>query len=245
MLRSKVWRNNNEPSRLPHHPKLSPGSGGSLNHLISSFAVSLSSSMGLMNIFSRKRGKIQPCLFFQRKTSNSPSTSHPHEKDLNKNNVAIIEEVRMAVFLAQGNLPRMSKKRKRDSPEEIALKKRSIEHTLRQRRNGICNEVERTWFLQGSYLEKHRHNLQVTHELTVRGLMWWCHEAVTWYFTFVIFVWTSRSTENAFLHNSLSTLSWMDFQKEEKIETAFWKRNWFSIRTWTGCWYLIWILSSF
>lgn len=78
----------------------------------------------------------------------------------------------MAVFLAQGDLPRMSKKRKRDSPEELAVRKRSIEHTLRQRRNGICNEIERNLFLQGAYLEKHRHNLQVTHDLTVRGLMW-------------------------------------------------------------------------
>lgn len=128
--------------------------------------------MGLMNIFLRKRRKTHPCLFFQRKTSNSPSTSQPDGKELNKNNVAIIEEVRMAVFLAQGDLPRMSRKRKRDSPEELAVRKRSIEHTLRQRRNGICNEIERSLFQQGAYLEKHRHNLQVTHELTVRGLMW-------------------------------------------------------------------------
>ena len=78
----------------------------------------------------------------------------------------------MAVFLSQGNLPRMSKNRKRDLPEKLAVRKRSIEHTLRQRRNGICNEIERSLFQQGAYLEKHRHNLQVTHELTVRGLMW-------------------------------------------------------------------------
>lgn len=44
--------------------------------------------------------------------------------------------------------------------------------TDRNRRNAICNEIERHWFLQGAYLEKHRHNLQVTHELTARGLMW-------------------------------------------------------------------------
>jgi len=80
----------------------------------------------------------------------------------------------MAVFLAQGDLPRMSqsRKRRRDSPEKLAVRKRSIEHTLRQRRNGICNEIERSLFLQGACLEKHRHNLQVTYELTVRGLMW-------------------------------------------------------------------------
>ena len=147
-------------------------SSGSLEHFTFSFAVFLSSSMDLRNIFLRKRRKIHTCLFFQPKTSNSPSTSHPDGKELNKNNIAIIEEVRMAVFLSQGNLPRMSKNRKRDSPEKLAVRKRSIEHTLRQRRNGICNEIERSLFQQGAYLEKHRHNLQVTHELTVRGLMW-------------------------------------------------------------------------
>ena len=78
----------------------------------------------------------------------------------------------MAVFLAQGDVPRMSKKRKRDSPEQLAVRKKSIEHTLRQRRNGICNEVERSLFQHGAYLEKHRHNLQVTQQLTERGLMW-------------------------------------------------------------------------
>ena len=152
--------------------------GGSFEQFTSPFAVFLSSSMGLMNIFLRKRRKIHPCLFFQRKTSNNPSTSQPDGKEVNKNNVAIIEEVRMAVFLAQGDLPRMSKKRKRDSPEELAVRKKSIEHTLRQRRNGICNEIERSLFQQGAYLEKHRHNLQVTLQLQERGLMWWCVETL-------------------------------------------------------------------
>ena len=55
----------------------------------------------------------------------------------------------------------------------LALRKRIIQETLAKRRNAVCSEIERAWVLQGSHLEKHRHNLQVTHELQVRGLMMW------------------------------------------------------------------------
>lgn len=53
------------------------------------------------------------------------------------------------------------------------LKRRLIEGTLQKRRNAICSEIERTWFLEGSHLEKHRHNLRVTLALQDRGLMMW------------------------------------------------------------------------
>ena len=53
------------------------------------------------------------------------------------------------------------------------LKRRLIEGTLQKRRNAICSEIERTWFLEGRHLEKHRHNLHVTLELQDRGLMMW------------------------------------------------------------------------
>lgn len=129
--------------------------------------------MGVINVILRgRRRKTKPCLFFERNASNNVSASHPDGKEFNSNNLAIIEQVRMAVFLAKGEIPRKSMKRKRSSPEELVAKKRSIQHTLKQRRNAICNEIERSWFLQGTCLEKHRHNLQVTHDLTVRGLMW-------------------------------------------------------------------------
>ena len=65
-----------------------------------------------------------------------------------------------------------SPRKRKKSPEELAIRKRSIEQNLKHRRNAVCNEIERGWFLQGAYLEKHRHNLQVTHELTNRGLLW-------------------------------------------------------------------------
>ena len=174
-----------------------------------------------MKIFLRRRRKIHPCLFFQRKTSNSPSTAQPDGTELNKNNVAIIEEVRMAVFLAQGDLPRMSKKRKRDSPEELAVRKKSIEHTLRQRRNGICNEIERSLFQQGAYLEKHRHNLQVTHQLTERGLMWWCVETLVRFrfYSFGLFK-PSPSIQNTLVQNSLITI-WIFSKGRGNFEWLF------------------------
>ena len=49
----------------------------------------------------------------------------------------------------------------------------AIRETLAKRRNAVCSEIERAWFLQGSHLEKHRHNLLATHKLQCRGLMAW------------------------------------------------------------------------
>ena len=64
------------------------------------------------------------------------------------------------------------KRSKKRTPEELAIRKKNIEQTLKRRRDGICSEIERGWFLQGAHLEKHRHNLQVTQELMARGLLW-------------------------------------------------------------------------
>lgn len=64
--------------------------------------------------------------------------------------------------------------KKKRTPEETEDRRRKIVETLNKRRNAICSELERAWFLEGAHLEKHRHNLQVTHELTIRGLaVWW------------------------------------------------------------------------
>lgn len=62
--------------------------------------------------------------------------------------------------------------RKQRTPEELEIRKRNIEQILKRRRNGICSEVERSWFTQGAYLEKHRHNLKVTQDLISRGLLY-------------------------------------------------------------------------
>ena len=64
--------------------------------------------------------------------------------------------------------------KKKKTPQEMAERRKEVVETLKRRRKAVCSEIERTWFLQGGYLEKHRHNLQVTHDLTVRGLLvWW------------------------------------------------------------------------
>ena len=64
--------------------------------------------------------------------------------------------------------------KKKRTPEEMASRRRKVIETLNKRRGAVCSEIERAWFVEGTHLEKHRHNLQVTHELTVRGLLvWW------------------------------------------------------------------------
>ena len=64
--------------------------------------------------------------------------------------------------------------KKKKTPQEMAERRKEVVETLKRRRNAVCREIERTWFLQGGYLEKHRHNLLVTHDLTERGLLvWW------------------------------------------------------------------------
>ena len=64
--------------------------------------------------------------------------------------------------------------KKKRTPEEMASRRRKVVETLNKRRGAVCSEIERAWFVEGTHLEKHRHNLQVTHELTVRGLLvWW------------------------------------------------------------------------
>ena len=127
----------------------------------------------LLQLLQRRR-KIHHCLFFERKDSNKDSRSPSTGERCNFNNLVVLEAIKRAAFLAEGKrtTTKTTKKRKRSAPEQLAIRKKNIQHTLRQRRNGICNEIERSWFVQGAYLEKHRHNLQVTHELTVRGLMW-------------------------------------------------------------------------
>ena len=130
--------------------------------------------MGMKNVLFGKRRKTSHCLIFEHYASINGNASQPDGKEFNSNNFAVIEQVRMAVYLAKGQLPRKSMKssRKRLSPEELAVKKKSMQYTLKQRRNAICTEIERRLFLQGASLEKHRHNFQVTHDLTARGLMW-------------------------------------------------------------------------
>lgn len=60
--------------------------------------------MGIINVILGRRRKTKPCLVFERNASNNVSASHPDGKEFNSNNLAIIEQVRMAVFLAKGEI---------------------------------------------------------------------------------------------------------------------------------------------
>ena len=63
--------------------------------------------------------------------------------------------------------------KKKRTLEETASRRRKVVETLNKRRSAVCSEIERTWFVEGAHLEKHRHNLQVTHELTAGDLLVW------------------------------------------------------------------------
>ena len=143
-----------------------------------------------MNAVRRRRRKIHPCLFFERNESTNdyfPSESDSDVKNgngkrgidgepeakINESNLILLEQIKVSSALAKANAAAISKKRKKSpSAEVMAQRREDVLVTLNQRRDAICKEIEKTWFIEGAYLEKHRHNLQVTHELSERGLMW-------------------------------------------------------------------------
>ena len=153
--------------------------------------------MGLMNMIFRSQRKTHPCPCFERNSSTdspvsgrkivvchdppkcdglasreSPSTGNKADEDevpqAPANNLLVLEQVNNSKYLAE---EATSSVKRRRTPEERALRMRNIVKTLNSRRNGVCSEIERDWFLEGAHLEKQRHNLQVTHEFTVRGLL--------------------------------------------------------------------------
>ena len=146
--------------------------------------------MSVKNIFLVHRRKTHPCLFFEVKAStNRPSSRQlelPDKKqfekqtagdepetNINANHLVLLEQIQVSKALAKANAAAVSKKRKKTSTaEDMAIRRENVVRTLNQRRNAVCKEIERSWFIQGAYLEKHRHNLQVTHRLRERGLMW-------------------------------------------------------------------------
>lgn len=94
----------------------------------------------------------------------------------NNNNLAVLEQVKISKTETKGSESAKPRKRRRSTAKEREERMRRIVETLNRRRDAICTEAERNWFLQGACLQKHRHNLQVTHELTLRGLMCDCTE---------------------------------------------------------------------
>ena len=114
-------------------------------------------------------------------TTNKPKESWAAEGACStENNVITKEEKRDEYFMANWKRPQVVwdeeelRWKKKMTAEEMAIRRRRVVATLNRRRNAVCKEIERDWFLEGASLEKHRHNLQVTHELAARGLaVWW------------------------------------------------------------------------
>ena len=155
-----------------------------------------------MSIFgTNRKTKVHHRLFFDQKTSNTPwpwisreriamfqadqsdsshSTGEKTAKQIEgmKNGVSSEKNSMNSKGEMRQTIPKRSsdyyhgKRRKKSTPEELAIRKKNIEQSLKRRRDGVCSEIERGWFLQGAHLEKHRHNLQVTQKLMVRGLLW-------------------------------------------------------------------------
>ena len=130
-----------------------------------------------------RQRRVDHCLMFDRKTTNTlspdqriamfltsqPGLSHAADKEscievMNRQN----QGSSLGVFSKPNNMTTNEL-----MEWKYLLKRRLIEGTLQKRRNAVCSEIERTWFYQGSHLEKHRHNLRVTLELQDRGLMMW------------------------------------------------------------------------
>ena len=96
------------------------------------------------------------------------------------NSVIAIEDKRAEYFMGNWKRPQVVwdeeelRWKKKLTADEMTIRRRKVVATLNRRRNAVCKETERDWFLEGASLEKHRHNLQVTHELEARGLaVWW------------------------------------------------------------------------
>ena len=144
--------------------------------------------MVLENFILRKRRKICPHLLFESCASNqntfesepgvrgqreTRTTANEPAQKFNESHLVLLEQIKVSSALAKANAAATSKKRRRTpTVEEMKIRRGKVVRTLNQRRDAICKEIERSWFVEGAYLEKHRHNLQVTHKLEQQGLMW-------------------------------------------------------------------------
>ena len=127
-----------------------------------------------------RQRRVDHCLMFDQKTTKLLSSSQ---------RIAMFQTKQPGLSHSAGNVEVMNRQNQSSSPGVFSkpnnmttnelmewqyfLKRRHVEATLQKRRNAVCSEIERTWFYQGSHLEKHRHNLRVTLELQDRGLMMW------------------------------------------------------------------------
>ena len=93
------------------------------------------------------------------------------QAQVNKNNLLVLEQIKSSKNQTEEFTANTLGEKKRSTPEERAIRLRNIVNTLNGRRNAICSELERSCFRKGTILEKHRHNLQISFELTIRGLL--------------------------------------------------------------------------
>ena len=101
----------------------------------------------------------------------SLSEGRKNQTQVNKSNLMLLEQVKNAKRQAKEAAVTTLRKKRRSTPIERANRMRNIVETLNRRRNAICGELERNWYFKGTHLQKHRHNLQISQELTVRGLL--------------------------------------------------------------------------
>ena len=101
----------------------------------------------------------------------SLSEGRKNQTQVNKSNLMLLEQVKNAKRQAKEAAATTLRKKRRSTPIERANRMRNIVETLNRRRNAICGELERNWYFKGTHLQKHRHNLQISQELTVRGLL--------------------------------------------------------------------------
>lgn len=107
------------------------------------------------------------CLEFRE----SLSEGRENQTQVNKSNLMLLEQVKNAKRQAKEAAATTLRKKRRSTPIERVNRMRNIVETLNRRRNAICGELERNWYFKGTHLQKHRHNLQISQELTVRGLL--------------------------------------------------------------------------
>lgn len=102
----------------------------------------------------------------------SLSEGRKNQTQVNKSNLMLLEQVKNAKRQAEEAAAATTlRKNRRGTPIERANRMRNIVETLNRRRNAICGELERNLYFKGTHLQKHRHNLQISQELTIRGLL--------------------------------------------------------------------------
>lgn len=52
--------------------------------------------------------------------------------------------------------PSQKSEKKASTPEETTIRRQNLEHAFNQRRDAVCEEIERTWIVERASLQIHR-----------------------------------------------------------------------------------------